>query len=173
VEGRQTVTIARLSGALILLAALLASAPAKAIDPPPGSKNFSVPRDVPNYFSNEAGAPPGSGGIVRPSGSRPAIVEAEPPRARAKVATNKRRDTRRHASARDKRRAAKLAAARAKQRATKLAAAKARKTKAAAAKSAATKQTTARAPAKAKPIEAAQGRSTPAKPKQQPARPAG
>jgi hypothetical protein len=167
VEGRQAVTLARLSGALILLGAILASAPAKAIDPPAGSKNFAVPSGVPNYFSNEAGAPPGSGGIVRPSGRRPTIVEAEPPRARAKVASSKRRDTRRHASARDKRRASKLAAARAKQRNSKVAADRARTTKVAAAKHPA-----ARAPAKAKPVKAAQSRSAPPKPKQ-PARHAG
>jgi hypothetical protein len=45
-----------------LLAVLLASAgaltgpPAGAFEPPPGSKNFTPPNSVPNYFSNEATA---------------------------------------------------------------------------------------------------------------------
>ena len=31
----------------------LAGAPAEAAEPPPGSKNFTPPSTVPNYFSNE------------------------------------------------------------------------------------------------------------------------
>jgi len=46
---------------------LTITAPAIAVEPPPGTKNFTVPSGVPNYFSNEVGAPHGSGGIVRPA----------------------------------------------------------------------------------------------------------
>jgi hypothetical protein len=42
-------------GALFGLAAIVAAGPAPAADTGNGSKNFSTPRSVPNYFSNEAG----------------------------------------------------------------------------------------------------------------------
>jgi type IV secretory pathway VirB10-like protein len=167
-EGRSPVRL------LLLAAGLIALATAAAAQ----TKNFTAPGGVPNYFSNEAGAPLGSGGIVHPRMPRPEVVEEEAPRARAKVVSSSRRDTRRHVSLRDKRRAAKVAAARAKQRATKLAADKARKAKLAAAKKAATR-TAAEAPAKGEPVKGepakadGQGRSAPAKPKQPPASPAG
>ena len=48
-----------LAGMLTLCGAL-AGVPAQAFEPPPGSKNFSAPGSVPNYFSNEA-APLGQG----------------------------------------------------------------------------------------------------------------
>jgi hypothetical protein len=40
--------------ACVALAALL-TGPAGAAEPPPGSKNFSSPRGVPDFFSNESG----------------------------------------------------------------------------------------------------------------------
>lgn len=167
---------------LVLAAGFIAIATAAAAQPV-GTKNFTAPSGVPNYFSNEAGAPLGSGGIVHPRMPRVEVVEEEAPRARAKVASSSRRDTRHHASRRDKRRATKIASARAKHR-TRLAAEKARKAKLAAAKKKAATRTAAKAPekgksAKGEPIRGepakpdGQGRSAPAKPKQQPASPAG
>ena len=130
---------------------------------PIGTKNFTAPTGVPNYFSNEAGAPLGSGGIVHPRMPRVEIVEEAPSRSRARVASSSRRDTGRHVSARDKRRNTKLAAAR-KKRATKLAAERARKAKLATVKKKADqKAAAAKAPATDKADE--QGRATPAKPK--------
>jgi hypothetical protein len=166
---------------LILAAGIVAIATAAAAQPV-GTKNFTAPSGVPNYFSNEAGAPLGSGGIVHLRMPRAEVVEEEAPRARAKVASSSRRDTRHHASRRDKHRATKLASARAKHRATKLAAEKARKAKLAAAKKKAATRTAAKAPAKGEPVKGepakgeptkadGQGRSAPAKPKQQPASP--
>jgi hypothetical protein len=165
-EGRPAVKL------LILAAGIVAFATAAAAQPV-GTKNFTAPGGVPNYFSNEAGAPLGSGGIVHPRMPRAEVVEEEAPRARANVISSSRRDTRRHVSVRDKRRAAKVAAARAKHRSTKLAAEKARKAKLAAAKKAATR-TAAKAPEKGKTTKTDdQGRAAPAKPKQPPAHPAG
>jgi len=48
-----------LAGLLIFCGAL-AGVPAQGFEAPPGSKNFSTPGSVPNYFSNEA-APLGEG----------------------------------------------------------------------------------------------------------------
>jgi hypothetical protein len=52
VRGRQVRGFA-LAG-LLLLCGALAGMPAQAFEPPPGSKNFTPPSSVPNYFSNEA-----------------------------------------------------------------------------------------------------------------------
>ena len=43
--------------ALVCLVAMVAAGPVggAVADPPPGSKNFETPSNVPNYFSNEAG----------------------------------------------------------------------------------------------------------------------
>ena len=38
----------------VALAASVAGAPVHAVAAPPGSKNFTPPGDVPNYFSGEA-----------------------------------------------------------------------------------------------------------------------
>ena len=38
----------------LILGSALAGPPAGAIEPPPGTKNFTPPRSVPDYFSNEA-----------------------------------------------------------------------------------------------------------------------
>jgi len=40
----------------VVLAALTAGAALDAVAAPPGSKNFTAPASVPNYFSNEAGS---------------------------------------------------------------------------------------------------------------------
>jgi hypothetical protein len=37
------------------LAVVVAALPVAAVETPPGSKNFTPPRNVPNYFSNESG----------------------------------------------------------------------------------------------------------------------
>jgi hypothetical protein len=56
-----------LAGLLIFCGAL-AGAPSQAFEPPPGSKNFTSPSSVPNYFSNEAG-PFGRGSSVTQPGA--------------------------------------------------------------------------------------------------------
>ena len=45
----------RLLAVFIVLLAALAAAPLQAMEPAAGSKNFSAPRSVPDYFSNESG----------------------------------------------------------------------------------------------------------------------
>lgn len=46
----------RLAGiAWLALAAAVATPPAGAVEPASGSRNFTAPGDVPNYFSNESG----------------------------------------------------------------------------------------------------------------------
>ncbi len=81
--------------ACVTLAAGLAGAPADAVEAPPGSKNFTPPGYVPNYFSNESGSFRGgaSVGAAQP-GAGPA-VEASAPRRR--VAAASRRHPRHHA----------------------------------------------------------------------------
>src|SRR5205807_1329788 len=59
-ERRQAMSLSRRLRGLALaccaaLAVVVAGVPANAVEAPPGSKNFSPPRDVPNYFSNESG----------------------------------------------------------------------------------------------------------------------
>jgi hypothetical protein len=90
----------RLHGLALALGAALAiavaGAPADAVEAPPGSKNFTPPADVPNYFSNESG--PFQGGANArnaPSDTAP-IVAA--PAARGGAVTAARRDARRHAA---------------------------------------------------------------------------
>jgi len=46
----------------LVLAIALATGPAPAVETPPGSKNFTPPGYVPNYFSNESGPFQGNGG---------------------------------------------------------------------------------------------------------------
>jgi hypothetical protein len=90
----------RLHGLALVLGAafviVVAGAPADAVEAPPGSKNFSPPADVPNYFSNESG--PFQGGANTrnaPSDTAP-IVAAPASRGGALAAS--RRDARRHAA---------------------------------------------------------------------------
>jgi hypothetical protein len=83
----------RLSLRLLALAAVVALAglvgePANALEGPPGSKNFTPPRYVPNYFSNESGsfrggsaagaAQPGAGPVVAaPAPYRKVVATAQ------------------------------------------------------------------------------------------------
>jgi hypothetical protein len=83
---------------LLGLAVILIAGEARAADTGNGSKNFSVPQSVPNYFSNEAGPMQGAAsetqrgslymgqtyGQLQQPGARPAVVEA--PRYREHVA---------------------------------------------------------------------------------------
>src|SRR5437588_13092673 len=72
-----------LSVALVLA---MAGVPAVAVEAPPGSKNFSPPGYVPNYFSNESGpfrggasagsAPSETAPIVAAVGSRDRVAAA-------------------------------------------------------------------------------------------------
>jgi hypothetical protein len=78
------------------LAVALAGAPADAVEAPPGSKNFTPPIDVPNYFSNESG--PFQGGANTrnaPSDTAPVIAA---PASRGGAVAASRRDSRRHAA---------------------------------------------------------------------------
>jgi len=59
---------------VIALALVMAALPADALDTP-GSKNFTAPRGVPNYFSNESGPFNGAaGGQSAPAGSVPTVA---------------------------------------------------------------------------------------------------
>lgn len=53
-----------------LLLGALAGAPAGAIEPPPGTRNFTPPSSVPNYFSNEAAAFRGGARAALPAADR-------------------------------------------------------------------------------------------------------
>ena len=80
----------------VALALAASGAPAGAVEAPPGSKNFTPPGFVPNYFSNESG--PFQGGANTrnaPSDTAP-IVAAPGPRGGAVAAS--RRNPRHHAS---------------------------------------------------------------------------
>ena len=152
-----------------ILAACLAVASAAAAEPPAGTKNFAPPGGVPNYFSNEAGAPLGSGGIVRPHGSRPSIVgEEENQRPQRAIASNRHHSVR-HAAARRDRHGSRHAAVKWKRRPTRFAAAKPKASRTAARSRsdhrAANLQTHDRAK-KSEPVKAAQSKPTGTKPKQ-------
>src|SRR5260221_2740932 len=80
VERRQAMSPSRRLGwqALALgLALAIAGSPADAVEAPPGSKNFTPPRDVPNYFSNESG-PFQGGANARNTQSDTAPILASP-----------------------------------------------------------------------------------------------
>ena len=81
-----------LSVALVLAGA---GVPADAVEAPPGSKNFSPPGYVPNYFSNESGPFQGGANARNVQSETAPIVAAPGPRSR--VAAASRRNTR-HAS---------------------------------------------------------------------------
>jgi hypothetical protein len=68
---------ARQSVVLALIAALIAG-PALAADTGNGSKNFSVPNSVPNYFSNEAGPMQGPASETRRGELYPSQVVGVP-----------------------------------------------------------------------------------------------
>jgi hypothetical protein len=81
---------------LIPLAIAVAGAPAEAVDAPPGSKNFTPPRDVPNYFSNESGPFRGGANANSAQSETAPIVAAPGPRGKALASAS--RNTRHHAA---------------------------------------------------------------------------
>ncbi len=76
----------------------VAGAPAGAVEAPPGSKNFTPPADVPNYFSNESG--PFQGGANAHSAPPGAVPVAAAPASRGGRAVASRRTARHHHPAR-------------------------------------------------------------------------
>jgi len=78
------------------LAIAVAGAPADAVETPSGSKNFSPPGYVPNYFSNESG--PFQGGAHARSAQPDTAPIAAAPVARGKSLVSARRNTRHHAA---------------------------------------------------------------------------
>jgi hypothetical protein len=88
----------------LALAVAMAGAPANAVEAPPGSKNFSPPGYVPNYFSNESG-PFQGGANTRNAQSETAPIVAAPG-SRSKVASASRRHGARIAKARGRTRQA-------------------------------------------------------------------
>jgi hypothetical protein len=76
----------------VALAAAVAGEPAAAVEAPPGSKNFSPPGYVPNYFSNESG-PFQGGATVRDARPDTAPIVAAPA-ARGRVLATSRRNGR-------------------------------------------------------------------------------
>ena len=79
----------------LALAATVAGGPAAAVAAPPGSKNFTPPPDVPNYFSNESG-PFQGGASARNAQSDTAAIAAPASPGRAMAAS--RRNARHHAT---------------------------------------------------------------------------
>jgi len=80
------------------LAIAVAGAPADAVEAPPGSKNFSPPGYVPNYFSNESG--PFQGGAHARSAQPDTAPIVAAPAARGRAVASSRRNVRHHAKAR-------------------------------------------------------------------------
>jgi hypothetical protein len=80
----------------VALAIAVAGAPADAVEAPPGSKNFTPPRDVPNYFSNESGPFQGGANARNAQSGTAPIVAA--PASRGKALTASRRNARHHAA---------------------------------------------------------------------------
>jgi hypothetical protein len=76
---------ARQSALAVVLTAVLGTGPALAADTGNGSKNFSVPASVPNYFSNEAGPMLGPASETR-RGDLYSSQTAQAPQAAAPVA---------------------------------------------------------------------------------------
>ena len=76
----------------VALAVMLAAPAAGAIEPPSGSKNFTPPGSVPDYFSNESGPFRGAGGAVAAPPSAAPVVAAPAPH----PAVAARRHVRRH-----------------------------------------------------------------------------
>lgn len=80
----------------VALAVAVAGMPADAVEAPPGSRNFTPPADVPNYFSNESG--PFQGGANARNaepGAGPSVAVATP---RGRVASLSRRNARHHSA---------------------------------------------------------------------------
>ena len=80
----------------LALAAAVAGGPAAVAAAPPGSKNFTPPADVPNYFSNESG--PFQGGANARNGQSDSAPTAVAPAARGRTLTASRRNPRHHAA---------------------------------------------------------------------------
>jgi hypothetical protein len=76
------------------LALVLTGAPAHAIEAPPGSKNFTPPADVPNYFSNESG--PFRGGAAAHAAQPGAVPVVAAPASHGGRAVAARRTSRHH-----------------------------------------------------------------------------
>ena len=80
----------------LLLAAAVAGGPVAAVAAPQGSKNFTPPADVPNYFSNESG--PFQGGATARNAQSDTAPVAAAPAPRGRVLTASRRNARHHAA---------------------------------------------------------------------------
>ncbi len=76
------------------LALAVAGAPADAVEAPPGSKNFTPPSGVPNYFSNESG--PFQGGANARNAQPGAVPVVAAPAAHGKRVVASRRTSRHH-----------------------------------------------------------------------------
>src|ERR1700681_1733656 len=85
-ESRQAVSprgslFRRMLAVFVAFAAALAFAPLDARAAPPGSKNFTSPAYVPNYFSSEAGSFQGNAtGRAGPTGAGPGFAAPAPRR---------------------------------------------------------------------------------------------
>jgi hypothetical protein len=80
----------------VALAAAVAGGSAAAVEAPPGSKNFTPPADVPNYFSNESG--PFQGGASARNAQSDTAAIAAAPGSRGRVLAASRRNARHHAA---------------------------------------------------------------------------
>ncbi len=80
----------------VALAVVVAGVPADAVEAPPGSKNFTPPRDVPNYFSNESG--PFQGGAHARSAQPDTAPIVAAPASRGRAVASSRRNARHHAA---------------------------------------------------------------------------
>ena len=90
-RGRRRLAVA----VCVALAAALAGTPVDAVEAPAGSRNFSPPSNVPNYYSNESG--PFQGGAnarTAQPGAGPAYAAPAP---RSRIAAASRRIGRHHA----------------------------------------------------------------------------
>jgi hypothetical protein len=80
----------------LALAAAVAGGPTAAVAAPPGSKNFTPPADVPNYFSNESG--PFQGGANARNAQSDTAGNAAAPASPGRALTASRRTARHHAA---------------------------------------------------------------------------
>ncbi len=80
----------------VALAIAAAGAPANAVDAPTGSKNFTPPGYVPNYFSNESG--PFRGGAQARSAQPETGPIVAAPSSHGKLTASSRRTARQHAA---------------------------------------------------------------------------
>src|SRR5689334_3999473 len=92
VERRQGMSLSgRLRAPALALAVALgfaaAGVPAGAVEPPPGTKNFSPPGYVPNYFSNESGPFQGGANARNAQSETTPFVAAPGSRGRVAVAS--------------------------------------------------------------------------------------